>query len=110
MSTSTLNFPTEIMAHVPVGRFDVVNGPGVLKCMEALGKLHTARIARQEIYIGLDFTLKTLASNQEFKRTLKMATIFDVRGNTFAYTAIFCNCIVSGVYNMSTRKGWFNLD
>lgn len=105
MSTKTVDF-SPLMAHVPVDRFDVVDGPGAIKCMSALEQL----AKKLTEYVNLVFTLKTAASTKTFRRTLTVATIFSVENNAFAFTAIFCGRVVSGVYNMKSRTGYFNLD
>ncbi len=104
MSTGTVDLST-LVAHVPVDRFDIVDGPGAARCMAGQERLYFA-----QTYVDLVFTLKTAASTDTFRRTLKMTTIFVVQGSTFNFTAIFSGRVVSGVYDMKTRTGYFNLD
>lgn len=105
MSTGTVDLST-LVAHVPVDRFDIVDGAGAVRCMAVQERLY----ANSQTYVDLVFTLKTAASTNTFRRTLKMVTIFAVEGSTFNFTAIFCGRVVSGVYDMKTRTGYFNLD
>jgi hypothetical protein len=105
MSAGTVDLPT-LVAHVPVDRFDIVAGPGAVKCMGVQERLY----ADPQTCVDLIFTLKTAASTDTFRSTLKMARIFAIEGSTFNFTAIFCGRIVSGVYDMKTRTGYFSLD
>ncbi|HEY8992877.1 MAG TPA: hypothetical protein VIM37_03460 [Candidatus Microsaccharimonas sp.] len=91
---------------LPVDKFEIVNGPGALKCMEIQEELHR----HPDVYVEVTFTLKTLASDSSFKRQLKLANLYGVFDGNFSFTAIFNNRIVSGAYNMQSRTGWFNLD
>lgn len=111
MSAGTLLNTSDLMAHVPVDSFDIVNGPSSARCL-CISEMVSANLYRTEpVYIDQTFTLKTLASNTEFKRKLKVATVFDVQPDgSFTFTAIFNGRIVSGVYNPETKKGYFNLD
>jgi hypothetical protein len=110
MPTSTLINVADLMVHVPVDNFEIVNGPGATKCMEIQEELHRHENDQSSRYVEVTFTLKTLASKSAFKRQLKLATIFSVFDGTFSFTAIFNNRIVSGVYDMKDHTGWFNLD
>ena len=111
MSASTLINTSDLMAHVPVDSFDIVNGPSSARCLY-ISEMVTANLHRlEQVYVDQTFTLKTLASNTEFKRKLKVATIFDVQPDgSFTFTAIFNGRVVSGVYSPKTKKGYFNLD
>ena len=108
MSTTAAIFPA-IMANVPVDRFEIVNGPGMAKCWEAR-ELLLSNSGDPFPYRNLLFTLKTPASDRPFRRTLQIATITGVRDGGFAFTAIFCGEVVSGIYDTLHRTGWFNLD
>lgn len=96
-------------AHIPVDRFDIVNGPGATKWVELQAAL-VGKAGSSHPYVEALLTLKTLASGTSFRRTLKMATIFNVKDGVFEFTAIFNDFGVSGVYNMKSRTGWFSLD
>lgn len=110
MSASTWNM-SDLMACVPVDSFDIVNGPSSARCLY-ISEMVSANLHRTEpVYVNQSFTLKTLASNTEFKRKLKVATIFDVQPDgSFTFTAIFNGRVVSGVYSPKTKKGYFSLD
>lgn len=105
---------TWIVAHVPVDKFEIVNGASAGKCMEVQETLAAVRgyprFADGQVTVDLVFTLKTPASEATFRRTLHMADIFNVKNDAFSFTAIFSGCVVSGVYDMKTKTGWFNRD
>jgi hypothetical protein len=107
MPARTLKAITDLIAHIPVDQFDIVDGPKLARCMQAMDGLDP----QADKYADLTFTLKTQASNSSFIRRLKMATIYNVLDDgSFSFTAIFSNRIVSGVYYSNTRTGWFSLD
>jgi hypothetical protein len=54
MSTGTVDLST-LVAHVPVDRFAIVDGPGAVKCMAVQERLY----ANPRVYVELVFTLKT---------------------------------------------------
>ena len=111
MSANTLINMFDLMAHVPVDSFDIVNGPSPARCLYISEMVSANRHRIEQVYVDQTFTLKTLASNTAFKRKLKVATIFDVQSNgSFTFTAIFNGRVVSGIYNPETKKGFFNLD
>lgn len=97
---------------VPVDMFEITNGPSAVKITEAQSYLQMPfdHPQKRSPYFSLDFTLKTGASELTFRRPLLMATIFDVKDGQFSFTAIFGGKVVSGVYNMKLRTGWFNLE
>jgi hypothetical protein len=102
---ATAPFRTTIMAHVPVDEIQIVNGPGVTRCLKIVDEL------TYESYVKQRFTLTTYASAQPFVRDLRIATIFDVQNDgSFTFTALFGENIVSGIYSPRTREGWFDLD
>lgn len=108
MSTGTVDL-SPLMAHVPVDRFDIVDGPRHVKWMAMMERLGRST-DQNPVYVHLALTLTTAASNTPFRRGVALATIFDVKGDVFSFTALFSGRVVSGVYNMETRTGWFNLD
>jgi len=105
MPTRTVDVPA-LVAHVPVDRFDIVDGPGAIRWVQVQGQL----THHGKTYVNLRFTLSTAASAATFYRALKVASIFAVHDNEFNFTAHFSGRVVSGVYDMSKRTGWFNLD
>lgn len=106
-----------VFAHVPVDRFEIVDGPSRARSTdieEALRIIDELGIRHDEDgypYYDQEFTLLTSASTTKFGRTLQLATIFDHQtdGN-FCFTGVFSGKVVSGWYNPNTRKGWFTLD
>ncbi len=107
MPARTLKTTQDLIAHVPVDHFDIVNGPTSERCLQIMEELRNETYG----YVEQLFTLKTLASNSLFMRKIKLSTIFSVLDDgSFNFTAIFSNGIVSGVYEPKTRTGWFNLD
>lgn len=101
MPTKTIKAPRW---HVPVDRVNIAQGPGRDHCA------HIRRVLAVQPDHTAPVRLKTPASREEFVRPLKFANIFNVEGDTFEFTAFFSGNLVSGIYNMRTRKGWFNLD
>jgi hypothetical protein len=106
MPASTLKLTEDLIAHVPVDNFEIVNGPGAVKITEMMESLHQY----PNLTVNATVTLKTDASQSEFKRTLKIATIYGVYDGHMSFTAFFANRVVGGFYDMKTRTGWFNLE
>lgn len=105
MSARTIRNTDDLIVDVPVDEIEIVDGPRLRRSSEIMLKLV------HEQYVKQLFTLKTRASDSPFQRELTLASIYDFTdGGIFQFTALFCNKIVSGVYNTRTRKGWFNLD
>lgn len=105
MSTSTLKEHKGLIAPVPVDRVEIVHGPSVSQCMQALEQQNGGAP------VALLFTLMTVASTRAFERRLRGVRIFNVcRNGQFTFTATYSNSVVSGRYNPKTRKGWFNED
>lgn len=100
-----------LLVHVPVDALDIVKGPGSKAMLDAYARLQNVKPS-EEFYVTLPFTFKSPASNQPFKRLVKIAAILiedDVQGmkpicNLF-FTGIFCNKYVEGSYNIATQKG-----
>ena len=110
MSTNVL------FAHVPVDRFTISNGPGARACFVLRDKLAQMREKEASThdgvcgYVEMTLQLTTVASEIPFSRKLAIAEFFGVKHDEFQFTAIFSGKVVSGVYNMRTRDGWFSLD
>jgi hypothetical protein len=85
---------TVLFVHVPVDRVEIVSGP-----KWKLDNYHPWR-----------FKLRTAASAKTFYRTIKLEWLQFSDENEAQFTAIFCGAVISGAYNMKTRKGWFSLD
>lgn len=105
MPTNTLNH-TDIVVHVPVDEFEIVNGPGAVMFLRIQSDLHRF----PDEYPKAVLTLKTPASGRSFKRSIKFASIYHMNGDEISFTALFSGQIVSGIYNVRTRTGWFSLD
>lgn len=112
MPSSTLFRVSDLVAHVPVDKFDIVNGPSPSRCLQLMEELRPMwKTDHEPTYVEQLFTLTTPASASAFRRNLRLATVFDVQQDgSFTFTAIFNGRIVSGIYSPHTRKGWFNLD
>ena len=94
-----------LIAPVPVDRIEIVNGPSVSLCMQAVEQQNS------RVPLALFFTLMTAASERTFQRRLRRVQIFDIRlRGRFTFTAESSNCVVSGHYHPKTRQGWFNED
>jgi hypothetical protein len=106
MPARTLKAIPDLVAHVPVDHFDIVDGPRSERCMHVMDALNHG-----VEYVDQLFTLKTLASNSSFQRKLKLASVFCVlEDGSFNFTAVFCNRVISGIYEPKTRTGYFSLD
>ena len=107
MATRTLivDIP-DLIAHVPVDRFEIINGPSAAKCLEIFEKM------RLHFDKGVDvpFTLKTAASKSSFRRKIHITDIYGVNVGLFSFTANFANRVVVGTYNVRTHTGWFKLE
>lgn len=111
MTASTLINTSDLMAHVPVDVFFIVNGPSFARCLQISEMVSGNSHRNEQVYENQVFTLMTLASNTEFKRKLAVATIFDVQPDgSFSFTAIFSGRVVSGAYSPTTKQGIFSLD
>lgn len=116
MSTKTAHLSSQIeplVAHVPVDRFEIVNGPSATACVEIVSNLLQQVLRRTSgdpLGVEVTFTLKTAASSQEFKRPMKIIDLGEPMNGEVSFVAIFSARVVSGVYHMGKRKGWFNLD
>ena len=103
--TTSVDSSTAIMAHVPVDRFEIVDGPDAAKVLEV-----KARLLAVSRYEWLTFTLLTAASAERFNLSLAVTSIFNVTEDAFDFTATFRNVIVSGTYDKKEMTGWFSLD
>ena len=105
---------TALFAHVPVDSFDIVRGPGAIACGSIPFQLaeHAERHPKSNEPFCVEFmvVLATSASAKTFRRTLRVANVFDFRDNEFHFTGIFSGQLIYGQYNMKTRKGKFTFD
>lgn len=109
-----------LFVHVPVDQVTIMRGPDAVSCARLRNEIaemrHNEQIksANKEKdpyrYIDIPLLLQTPASMQVFKRKLHLAEMFGFEDEYFSFTALFCNGIVSGTYNMEMRTGWFSLD
>jgi hypothetical protein len=97
----------KLYANVPVDRVRIVKGPGLAQLREVQEKLQSRGDSPGE---DITFTLKTRASKYTFSRVLTVATMSANSEGKFNFTAIFSNAVVSGVYDVNSGLGWFNLD
>lgn len=104
-----------VFAHVPVDRFEIVDGPSrekwFIRAFILVDAMHKDPADPDFPYWQQEFTLLTAASTTRFGRQLKLTAIFNAQSNVdFCFTALFAGRIVFGRYNPTTRKGWFKLD
>ena len=108
-----------LFVHVPVDRVQIVDGPALERILFARlqRELEEARLEGffassdgKMRYTRLKFTLRTSASQEPFGRDIPMASIGEPEDGVVQFTALFCDKVVSGVYDTRTRTGWFSLD
>lgn len=107
MPARTLKAIPDLLAHVPVDQFDIVDGPTLAHCFQLKDTLENGIIE----YVDRLFTLKTLASDTPFKRKIRLATIFAVETDgSFQFTGFFSGKLIYGGYNPKKRSGWLHFD
>ncbi|MDQ5943920.1 MAG: hypothetical protein QG675_688 [Patescibacteria group bacterium] len=101
--------PMQMVVHVPVDRVKIVSGP-----TESRIKIVETLLARGQRFAKLNPLLSTGASEALFRRELKVSSITPEYGNRssgrYWFVGMFGGYIVSGNYDIETRRGWFNLD
>jgi hypothetical protein len=110
MSSEQIKPQTELLAHIPVDNVDIVNGPAYPVWQQLMAEL------AHKPYVLAEFTLKTAASKQTFRRTLEVTEIFNDLGKlneegeySSEFSAYFSGSRVIGLYG-SDRTGWFSLN
>jgi hypothetical protein len=96
---------TALFIHVPVDTVSVTDGPTTVICLWIRD-----RLAKGEEHVETRMQLQTGASNKKFWRTIKIAHLRVDDDKQLFFTAYFAGQVVGGIYNMQTRKGWFNLE
>ena len=101
--------PKQMVIHVPVDRVQIVSGP-----TESRIRIVETLLLRGDRFARLHPLLSTTASMDLFRRELKVHSIQPQFGNRssgrFWFTGMFGGYVVSGVYDINTRRGWFDLD
>lgn len=88
-----------MLVHIPVDYLDIENGPFKRRWLEA-----EKSIAASYVGVGLEFTLSSLASNELFKRKVKVIKIHIYKGDV-SFAGVFAGELVEGNFDLRTRKG-----
>ena len=88
--------------HVPVDRFEIVNGPRHRRWMLLCSELTVAR------EVDVVFTLSTAASSSSFPQRMKLCNMRLQDDGTYFFTGICGGAMVAGYYNPHHWTGWFN--
>ena len=104
---ANLQHVVHIGAHVPVDRFSIVNGPKLKECKEIQKELHRRASERGHPRVSVMFTFVTGASKSEFRRIVEVYSFWEVSSGAYAFTALFNNNDMSGVYDVNTKTGTF---
>lgn len=104
-------FHRELIAHVPVDTFEIVNGPTYAVWLRLKNELS------QKSFVRVNFTLLTPASAKTFRRTIEVTSIYndlefedEVPSRSESnFGGFFSGVRIIGVYD-SNRTGFFGLD
>lgn len=100
----------ELLAHVPVDRFEISRGPDDTTCKRIRDTVQQQDGGNQSqaLYVEVIFMMYTPASKSHFRRSLKVTYLSEPIDGVCSFTAFFSGRMVSGSYDVALRTGWFS--
>lgn len=100
--TSTFTHTLPVMdLKVPVDKLQIVRGPTCGHWEQLMRNLRPAHV----VYLDLQLTLKTNASDAAFKRMLRLHEIRPVYEDAYSFIAMLAGHRLEGKYYVRTRTG-----